>query len=46
LLASLWSGTIDALAWVDEKTTIPALADLQTSMLEGLDEMGARALLF
>ncbi|WP_143750714.1 RHS repeat-associated core domain-containing protein [Marinobacter sp. ANT_B65] len=43
LLASLWSGTIDALAWVDEKTTIPALADLQTSMLDGLDEMGARA---
>jgi len=28
---------------VDEKTTVPALADLQTSMLEGLDEMGARA---
>ncbi|PCM44859.1 RHS repeat-associated core domain-containing protein [Marinobacter sp. ANT_B65] len=43
LLASLWSGTIDTLAWVDEKTRIPALADLQTSILEGLDDMGARA---
>ncbi len=43
VFASLKDGVLNTLAWVDEKTTIPALADLQTSMLEGLDEMGARA---
>src|SRR5690554_397312 len=43
VFASLKDGVLNTLAWVDEKTTIPALADLQTSMLDGLDEMGARA---
>ncbi|ROQ30597.1 RHS repeat-associated core domain-containing protein [Gallaecimonas pentaromativorans] len=42
-LGEMKDGALEALAWVDDKTTIPPLAELQSEVQSKLDDMGADA---